>query len=243
MPGMGGEELAEIGVTLRPGIRVVFTSGFQTPPGNAAFVPKPYRAVDLIRVLPPQPGIQTARRPGVEAGFGHDPNTTWLQRPRYPPGPPAKMEAGQGIELRFRSSERRVLPLNEPAKTGAQRRDRTLVDRLQGGCTAIVLTGLGWSTGIEPVMTRSQRAVFTSSPRPPSNWSAARGSHPDLLFLQTGTRTSWLAARIGEGGWSCTNVAGFGDRSPGCWTTPPYWLASPGIEPGSFPLNRRAQSP
>jgi hypothetical protein len=55
MPGMGGEELAEIGVTLRPGIRVVFTSGFQTPPGNAAFVPKPYRAVDLIRVLPPQP--------------------------------------------------------------------------------------------------------------------------------------------------------------------------------------------
>jgi hypothetical protein len=55
MPGMGGEELAEIAVTLRPGIRVVFTSGFQTPPGNAAFVPKPYRAVDLIRVLPPQP--------------------------------------------------------------------------------------------------------------------------------------------------------------------------------------------
>jgi hypothetical protein len=120
----------------------------------------------------------------VEAGFGHDPNTTRLQRPRYPPGPPAKMEAGQGVEPRFRRSERRVLPLNEPAKTGAQRRDRTLVDRLQGGCTAIVLTGLGWSTGIEPVMTRSQRAVFTSSPRPPSNWSAARGSHPDLLFCR-----------------------------------------------------------
>jgi CheY-like chemotaxis protein len=55
MPGMGGKELAEIAVMLRPGIRVVFTSGFQTPPGNAAFVPKPYRAVDLIRVLPPQP--------------------------------------------------------------------------------------------------------------------------------------------------------------------------------------------
>jgi hypothetical protein len=56
MPGMGGEELAEIAVTLRPGIRVVFTSGFQTPPGNAAFVPKPYRAVDLmsrIRTLGP----------------------------------------------------------------------------------------------------------------------------------------------------------------------------------------------
>jgi CheY-like chemotaxis protein len=55
MPGMGGEELAEIAVMLRPGIRVVFTSGFQAPPGDAAFVPKPYRAVDLIRVLPPQP--------------------------------------------------------------------------------------------------------------------------------------------------------------------------------------------
>jgi len=54
MPGIGGEELAEIALTLRPGIRVVFTSGFQTPPRNAAFVPKPYRAVDLIRVLPPQ---------------------------------------------------------------------------------------------------------------------------------------------------------------------------------------------
>jgi hypothetical protein len=55
MPGMGGEELAAIALTLRPGIRVIFTSGFQTPPGDVAFVPKPYRAVDLIRVLPPQP--------------------------------------------------------------------------------------------------------------------------------------------------------------------------------------------
>jgi len=53
--GMGGAELAEIAVMFRPGIRVVFTSGFQTPPGDVAFVPKPYRAVDLIRVLPPQP--------------------------------------------------------------------------------------------------------------------------------------------------------------------------------------------
>jgi hypothetical protein len=87
MPGMGGEELAEIGVTLRPGIRVVFTSGFQTPPGNAAFVPKPYRAVDLIRVLPPQPlpsldpnrGVNlsriaaVAREPGeAPVGYGAD---------------------------------------------------------------------------------------------------------------------------------------------------------------------------
>jgi CheY-like chemotaxis protein len=55
MPGMGGEELAEIAVMLRPGIRVVFTSGFRRPREDAAFVPKPYRAVDLIRVLPPLP--------------------------------------------------------------------------------------------------------------------------------------------------------------------------------------------
>ena len=35
MPGMGGEELAAIALMLRPRIRVVFTSGFQTPPPNA----------------------------------------------------------------------------------------------------------------------------------------------------------------------------------------------------------------
>ena len=178
----------------------------------------------------------------MEAGFGHDPNTTRLQRPRYPPGPPAKMEAGQGIELRFRRSERRVLPLNEPAKTGAQRRDRTFVDRLQGGCTAIVLTGLGWSTGIEPVMTRSQRAVFTSSPRPPSNWSAARGSHPDLLFCR---QVPALAGSRHE----LARVAGVAPTLPVLETgvlaldDTPILAGSPGIEPGSFPLNRRAQSP
>jgi CheY-like chemotaxis protein len=55
MPGMGGEELAEIALKLRPAIRVVFTSGFRTPPRDAAFVPKPYKALDLIRVLPPLP--------------------------------------------------------------------------------------------------------------------------------------------------------------------------------------------
>ncbi len=55
MPGMGGEQLAEIAVALRPDIRVVFTSGYRSPPEDVAFVPKPYRAVDLIRVLPPQP--------------------------------------------------------------------------------------------------------------------------------------------------------------------------------------------
>ena len=55
MPGMGGEELAAIALMLRPRIRVVFTSGFRTPPPNAVFIPKPYKAVELIRVLPPQP--------------------------------------------------------------------------------------------------------------------------------------------------------------------------------------------
>jgi CheY-like chemotaxis protein len=54
MPGIGGEELAEIALMLQPEIRVIFTSGFHTPLRNAAFVPKPYRAVDLIRVLPPR---------------------------------------------------------------------------------------------------------------------------------------------------------------------------------------------
>jgi CheY-like chemotaxis protein len=55
MPGIGGEELAGIAVTLRPDIRVVFTSGFGRPRGNPEFVRKPYRAADLISVLPPQP--------------------------------------------------------------------------------------------------------------------------------------------------------------------------------------------
>ena len=55
MPGMGVEELAAIALMLRPRIRVVFTSGFRTPPPNAVFIPKPYKAVELIRVLPPQP--------------------------------------------------------------------------------------------------------------------------------------------------------------------------------------------
>ena len=47
MPGMGGEELAEIALKLRPAIRVVFTSGFRTPPRDDAFVPKPYKTLDL----------------------------------------------------------------------------------------------------------------------------------------------------------------------------------------------------
>jgi CheY-like chemotaxis protein len=55
MPDLGGEGLAGIAATWRPDIRVVFTSGFGRPRGNSDFLPKPYRAADLIRVFPPQP--------------------------------------------------------------------------------------------------------------------------------------------------------------------------------------------
>jgi CheY-like chemotaxis protein len=55
MPDLGGEGLAGIAETCRPDIRVVFTSGFSRPRGDSEFLPKPYRATDLIRVFPPQP--------------------------------------------------------------------------------------------------------------------------------------------------------------------------------------------
>ena len=55
MPDLGGEGLAGIAETWRPDIRVVFTSGFGRPRGNSDFLPKPYRAADLIRAFPPQP--------------------------------------------------------------------------------------------------------------------------------------------------------------------------------------------
>jgi CheY-like chemotaxis protein len=55
MADKGGEGLAGITATWRPDIRVVFTSGFGRPRGDAEFVRKPYRAADLIRAFPPQP--------------------------------------------------------------------------------------------------------------------------------------------------------------------------------------------
>ena len=55
IPDVGGEGLAGIAATWRPGIRVVLTSGFGRPRGNSEFLPKPYRATDLIRAFPPQP--------------------------------------------------------------------------------------------------------------------------------------------------------------------------------------------
>jgi CheY-like chemotaxis protein len=52
MPGMNGEELARAAVAVRPGLRVILTSGGARRPTIAvAFVPKPYRSNDLINVL------------------------------------------------------------------------------------------------------------------------------------------------------------------------------------------------
>lgn len=55
VPDVGGEGLAEIAATWRPDIRVVLTSAFGRPHVDSEFLPKPYRATDLIRVFPPQP--------------------------------------------------------------------------------------------------------------------------------------------------------------------------------------------
>ena len=60
MPDIGGEGLAGIATTWRPDIRVVLTSGFGRPHGDSEFLPKPYRATDLIRVFPPHP-LHTSR--------------------------------------------------------------------------------------------------------------------------------------------------------------------------------------
>ena len=61
IPDVGGEGLAGIAATWRPDIRVVLTSGFGRPRGNSEFLPKPYRATDLIRAFPPQPLPQPLR--------------------------------------------------------------------------------------------------------------------------------------------------------------------------------------
>jgi len=55
MPGMGGEELVDVAVALRPDIRVILTSGCRRPRVEAPFLQKPYSGADLIRVFPPQP--------------------------------------------------------------------------------------------------------------------------------------------------------------------------------------------
>ena len=55
MPGMDGEQLAERARALRPDLRIILTSGGRRPQTKVAFVPKPFHAVDLIKVLPPLP--------------------------------------------------------------------------------------------------------------------------------------------------------------------------------------------
>jgi CheY-like chemotaxis protein len=55
MPGMDGEQLAERAHTMRPDLRIILTSGGRRPQTKVAFVPKPFHAVDLVKVLPPLP--------------------------------------------------------------------------------------------------------------------------------------------------------------------------------------------
>ena len=51
MPGMGGEELADLVMASWSGTRVIFTSGNHRPRSNVPFLRKPYRSADLIRVV------------------------------------------------------------------------------------------------------------------------------------------------------------------------------------------------
>ena len=73
-------------------------------------------------------------------------------------------------------------------------------------------------------------------------WSAARGSHPDLLLCR---QVPALAGSRQE----LARAAGIAPTLPVLETgvlaldDTPIVAGSPGIEPGSFPLNRRAQSP
>ena len=55
MPGMDGEQLAERAHAMRPDLRIILTSGGRRPQTKVAFVPKPFHAVDLVKVLPPLP--------------------------------------------------------------------------------------------------------------------------------------------------------------------------------------------
>jgi CheY-like chemotaxis protein len=56
MPGMGGIELARRLRTIRPDLRIVFSSGFDPdggePPGEGdAFLPKPYALAQLLAMV------------------------------------------------------------------------------------------------------------------------------------------------------------------------------------------------
>jgi hypothetical protein len=52
---MDGEQLAERAHAMRPDLRIILTSGGRRPQTKVAFVPKPFHAVDLVKVLPPLP--------------------------------------------------------------------------------------------------------------------------------------------------------------------------------------------
>lgn len=60
MPGMDGETLARLALAVRPGLQVILASGARRPTAKVAFVQKPYRAVDLISVLPRFPRCRAA---------------------------------------------------------------------------------------------------------------------------------------------------------------------------------------
>jgi DNA-binding NtrC family response regulator len=63
MPDMNGEELARAAVAVRPGLRVILTSGDARRPTIAVtFVPKPYRSNDLIDIL----GFEILPRPFLQ---------------------------------------------------------------------------------------------------------------------------------------------------------------------------------
>ncbi len=56
MPGMSGPELAQVARRLRPGLRIVLTSGYvrkEHVPDDTPFVQKPWRVGDLIGVVRP----------------------------------------------------------------------------------------------------------------------------------------------------------------------------------------------
>jgi CheY-like chemotaxis protein len=54
MPGMSGPELVEAARCLRPELRAILTSGYigrEDAPKDVPFVPKPWRAQDLVRAV------------------------------------------------------------------------------------------------------------------------------------------------------------------------------------------------
>lgn len=58
MPGMSGPELAAAALAIRPGLKVVFTSGYVDGAGlpeAASFVPKPWRVDQIVDALGAEP--------------------------------------------------------------------------------------------------------------------------------------------------------------------------------------------